>query len=87
MVMKRTRYGQKLTTSARRQFKLSEPNWSIRSTPSSSPSSENVNRTPFVISQFYFHTYPKVPVIYCNAVTFQFYRGNEIFARCQVNWH
>jgi len=26
MVMKRTRYGEKLITSARRQFKLSEPN-------------------------------------------------------------
>ena len=36
----------------------------INSTPSSSPSSENVNRTPFVISQFYFHTYSTVPVIY-----------------------
>jgi len=30
MVMKRTRYGQKVSTSARRQFKLLEPNCSIR---------------------------------------------------------
>ena len=30
MVMKRTRYGQRMSTSARRQFKLSEPNCSIR---------------------------------------------------------
>jgi len=44
-VMKRTRYRQKMSTSACRQFKQLEPNCSIR-LPLSSPSSENVNRNP-----------------------------------------